>query len=68
MSLPKRKEMQAGYSVVCDDCGQVFYVSHEITAGRESKKRCSRYIIIHSFSLTQGIMCAYLHLSRLPTV
>ena len=31
-----------GFSVVCDDCGLVFYVSHDIVSGRDSKKRCSR--------------------------
>ena len=31
-----------GFTVVCDDCGTLFYVSHEIISGQENKKRCSR--------------------------
>ena len=46
MSLPKRRETsQAGFSVVCDECGLVFYVSHEIIGGSDSKKRCCRYTL-----------------------
>jgi predicted Zn finger-like uncharacterized protein len=43
MSLPKDKRVPVrGFSVVCDDCGTIFYVSHDILCGRDSKKRCTR--------------------------
>ena len=31
-----------GFTVVCDDCGTLFYVSHEIISGKDNKKRCTR--------------------------
>lgn len=52
VSLAKDKQVAVrGFSVVCDDCGAVFYISHEIISGRECKKRCSRYIEIHSYAI-----------------
>ena len=49
ISLSKDRHVPVrGFSVVCDECGAVFYVSHDIICGRENKKRCARYI--HSMS------------------
>ena len=43
MSLAKDKHVPVrGFSVVCDECGTIFYVSHDILCGRDNKKRCTR--------------------------
>ena len=49
VSLAKDKHVSVrGFSVVCDDCGAIFYVSHEIVSGRDSKKRCARFAAVPS--------------------
>lgn len=46
LSTPKERQVAVrGYTVVCDDCGSMFYIYHDIISGRDSKKRCSRYSV-----------------------
>ena len=35
-------QLRGGFTIVCDDCGTLFYVSHEIISGQDNKKRCTR--------------------------
>ena len=57
VSLAKDRHVSVrGFSVVCDDCGAVFYISHEIVCGRENKKRCSRLCEI----LARSEYCVYI--------
>ena len=43
VSLPKDRQVAVrGFTVVCDDCGDMFYIYHEILSGRDNKKRCNR--------------------------
>ena len=56
VSMPKDRQVSMrGFSVVCDDCGAIFYVSHEIVSGRENKKRCSRCVCVRELATSCGL-------------